>query len=92
MSVKIPYMRKDMSTLLLLSAVVIALLLLVSPVLPRFNPLLQPAQAQTTMTFKTTQPATGTVRGDDQATLLFDAQGADYSSDSKTAKITSGTV
>jgi hypothetical protein len=65
----IPYLRNKISTLLLLSASILTLLM--SSPLPLSNFLLQPAQAQTTVTFKTPRPA----NGDDGSLLTFDAQG-----------------
>jgi hypothetical protein len=70
-----PYLKKKISTLLTLSAAAIALML-TSPML-FFNVLLQPAQAQTAMNFRTPTPASGTVSGtpDISATLTFDVHG-----------------
>ena len=93
MSVKIPYLRKDTSsTLLIFSATAIALLL--SSPLVLSNPLLlQPVQAQTTMTFKTPKPATFTdPLSGEEATLTFDAQGTTTPSGPQAAKITTGTI
>jgi hypothetical protein len=59
--------------------------LLLSPLL-LFNVLLQPAQAQTTLTFSTSQPAFG-----GGYLLTFEAQGNASSSDSQSASITNGT-
>jgi hypothetical protein len=88
MSIKIPYVRNDTSsTLLTLSAA--SLLLLSSAVLPLSNPLLlQPVQAQTTLSFKTPSPAIGLKTQD---TLTFDAQGT-TTSGSSDVKVTSGTL
>jgi len=81
----IPYLRKDTSTLLALSAIA---LLLSSPLL-LFNPvLLQPVQAQTTITFKTPTPASGT---DAPSTLAFEAQGT-TTPGSSDVKVTGGTL
>jgi hypothetical protein len=77
-------MRKKISALLTLSAAIA--LLLSSPML--FFNVLQPAQAQTPMTFRTTQPANGT---NFDETLTFDAHGTASSSDPQSAKITNGT-
>jgi hypothetical protein len=87
MSIKIPYLRKDTSSTLLILSAAMALLL-TSPML-FFNILLQPVQAQTTMTFKTPTPAEDPT---DEVTLTFNAQGTASSSDSQTAKITNGTI
>jgi hypothetical protein len=87
----LPYFRKDISTLITISAAAIALLMLASPVLPLSNPLLlQPAQAQTTVTFKTptNTPATNP---DEGWTLTFDAQGTACSSYCNQGQINSGT-
>ncbi|MFL6422029.1 MAG: hypothetical protein ACJ71R_00375, partial [Nitrososphaeraceae archaeon] len=84
-------MRNNLSISLALSAIA---LLLASPLLPLSNPLLllQPVQAQTSMTFKTPKPATYTDPATGQEwTLTFDAQGTASSSGSQSAKITNGT-
>lgn len=87
----IPFSRKEVSTFLALSAA-IALLLLSSP-LPLSNFLLQPVQAQTTMTFKTPKPATYTDPDTGQEfSLTFDAQGTTTPSGPQAAKITNGTI
>ena len=79
--IKIPYIRKNTSTLFTISAAAIALLPLASPLLLLSNILLQPVQAQTTMTFKTSKPATYTDPDTGQEfTLTFDAQGTTTSS------------
>ena len=57
MSIKIPYVSKDTSTLLALSTA-IAMLLLASPLLP-FNNLLQRAQAQIDVKFQAIPPDLG---------------------------------
>ncbi len=78
-----------MSTLVTLSAIA---LLLSSLLLPLSN-FLQPAQAQTTMTFKTPKPATYTDPDTGQVfTLTFDAQGTATPSGPQAAKITNGTI
>jgi hypothetical protein len=81
----LPYFRKDTSILLVLSAA-LALVLLSSPQL-LFNSLLQPAQAQTVMTFKTPNPATGP-----GSNLTFDAYGNTSTSDPQNVEITNGTI
>jgi hypothetical protein len=92
MSIKIPYMRKGTSSTLIALFTAITLLLLASP-LSLSNPILQPAQAQTSMTFKTPKPATYTDPDTGQeATLTFDAQGITTPSGPASAKITSGTI
>jgi hypothetical protein len=73
----LPYFRKDTSTLLAFSA--IALLLLAASPLVISNLLLQPAQAQTTLSFKTPIPANGTGVAQGGA-LTFDAQGDTFRS------------
>ena len=92
MSVKIPYLRKKISsTLFALSAIALLLssLLLLLPL----SNFLQPAQAQTTMTFKTPKPATYTDPDTGQVfTLTFDAQGTATPSGPQAAKITNGTI
>jgi hypothetical protein len=89
----IPYLRKEKPTFLALSAIAL-LLLSSSPLLPLSNLLVQPVQAQTTMTFKTPTPASGNIQccpENAAATITFDAQGTASSSDSQSAKITNGT-
>ena len=54
----IPFSRKEVPTLLALSA---AIAMLLSSPLVISNLLLQPVQAQTTLSFRTTQPAEGTL-------------------------------
>jgi hypothetical protein len=91
MSIKIPFMRKKISALLALS-IAILMLMATSPVLlPLSNFLLQPVQAQTTLSPRTTQPAIGTLctGPKDGAALTFNAQGT--FSDPQHARITSGT-
>ena len=88
-------MRKETSSTLLVFSTAIALLLLASPLLLSNTLLLQPAQAQTTMTFRTPEPADGEIPGppeDEPATLTFDVQGPASSSDPQTANITGGTI
>jgi hypothetical protein len=82
----IPYLRNNTSTLLALSAFA---LILSSPLLPLTN-LLQPVQAQNSMTFKATPDRGNYHCANVQATLTFDAQGT-ASSDFQSANITSGT-
>jgi hypothetical protein len=91
MSIKIPYVRKDASTLLVLSAAIL-ILLLASPVLLS-NLLIQPVQAQTTLTFRTSTPAHSEHDDclDSDATLTFDAQGTPSSIDPHSLDITTGT-
>jgi len=89
------YLRKEISTLLILSAA-IALLLASPLVLSHF--LLQPVQAQSTsLSFRTPTPANGMSTTQEGDTLTFDAQGtiAAASSDSQSpnvANITNGTI
>jgi hypothetical protein len=82
----LPYMRKDISTLLTLSAAAIGVLMLASPVLLLSNPLLlQPVQATSIgssssssgdISFRTPTPAKGNMFGNPyDATLTFDVQG-----------------
>jgi len=73
-----PCLRNKIPTLLTISATAIALLLLASP-LVFSNILLQPAQAQTTLSFKTPIPANGTDLTQGGA-LTFDAQGDTFRS------------
>jgi len=67
----------------------IALLLLASP-LVLSNLLLQPVQAQSNVSFRTVQPAEGTLCTGEQAYLTFDAQGT-TSSGSSILSLTGGT-
>jgi hypothetical protein len=90
MSIKIPYLRRKKVPNLLVFSAAIALLLLTSPLLLS-NPLLQPVQAQTTMTFKTPKPADGTTGDTDiAATLTFDVHGT-TTPGSTNLKVTNGT-
>ena len=87
MSIKIPYMRRKISTILTLSAIA---LLLSSPLM--FFNFVQLVQAQTTLSFRTTQTgANGTLCTNDKATLTFEATGTPSSSNPQHAGITSGT-
>ena len=84
-------MRNEISiSLALLSAA--AILLLASP-LSLSNPLLQPVQAQSAMSFRTTNPASGSDADciSDDATLTFHARGTTSSSNPQRVDITSGT-
>ena len=90
----IPYMRKETSTLLVFSAAIL-MLLLASPLLLS-NVLLQPAQAQTLMSFRTPTPASNAIGADNcflttDVTLTFDAQGTTSSSSPYRLEGTSGT-
>jgi hypothetical protein len=90
MSIKIPFMRKKISTFLALST---AIALLLSSPLVLFNLLLQPVQAQSsTLSFRTTQTgADGSLCTRDDARLTFEAQGTASSSNPQHVDITSGT-
>ncbi len=92
MSVKIPYVRKKISSTLLALSAAIALLL--SSTLLLSNLLLQPVQAQTTpLTFRTVGPADGTDPASRQeVALTFDAHGTTSSSDPQRVDITNGTI
>jgi hypothetical protein len=84
----IRYLRDKISTILVLSA---AILLLSSPPLLS-NLLLQPVQAQSSVTFRTAEPS----RGDDVCTsntarITFDAHGTPSSSNPQLVDITGGT-
>ena len=88
----LPYLKKNTSTLLILSTS-IALLVISSSVLPLSNPLLllQPVQAQTTtMTFKTLKPAISTT--EPSLLLTFDAQGNTSTPNPSSVDITNGTI
>jgi hypothetical protein len=88
----LPYFRKDMSALLVLSAAILTILLSTTPLLLS-SPLLQPVQAQTPMTFKTPKPATFTDPNTGlEYTVTFDAQGTATPSGPQGAKITNGTI
>ena len=80
----LPYMRKNISTLLVFSAAAVLMLLASPPVLSNF--LLQPVQATSIgsssssspgdISFRTPTPAKGNIFGNPyDATLTFDAQG-----------------
>ena len=78
------HLRKKVSTLLTLSAAIL-MMLLSSPLLlllPLSNPLLQPVQAQTTLSFRTPIPANGTATEPNvpnvNASITFDAQGGTF--------------
>jgi hypothetical protein len=84
------HLRKEASTFILLSAAILMLLMATSSL--SLSNLLQPVQAQTTMTFRTAEPS----RGDDVCTsntamITFDAQGTPSSSHPQYVDITSGT-
>jgi hypothetical protein len=83
--VNISYLRNDILISLALSG--IALLLLASPLLPLSNLLLQPVQAQSTVTF---QPSPTTVQNGQYA-LTFEAKGTACSSYCRDGEVTSGT-
>src|SRR5215210_9501949 len=88
MTNNIPYLRNNISTLLTLSAASIALLS--SPLVLSY--FLQPVQAQTTLNFRTTEPADGEdTCTRNTARLTFDAQGTPSSSLPQYVDITSGT-
>ena len=77
------HLRKKVLTLLTLSAAIL-MMLLSSPLLllPLSNPLLQPVQAQTTLSFRTPIPANGTATEPNvpnvNASITFDAQGGTF--------------
>ena len=77
------HLRKKVSTLLTLSAAIL-MMLLSSPLLllPLSNPLLQPVQAQTSLSFRTPIPANGTATEPNvpnvNAWITFDAQGGTF--------------
>jgi hypothetical protein len=86
--VNISYLRKNKLTLFALSAAVV---LLSAIPLILFN-LLQPVQAQTSMTFRTTKPAiTEDPNTGQEFTLTFDAKGTTSSSDPQSGSISDGT-
>jgi hypothetical protein len=86
MTNNIPYLRNKTPSLLVFSTAIA--LMLGSLILPLSNPvLLQPAQAQTVMTFKTPSPATGP-----GSNLAFDVYGNTSTSDPQNVKITNGTI
>jgi hypothetical protein len=89
--VNIPYLRRKISISLAFAAAILLLLLpnTTSPLI-LFN--LQPAQAQSSVTFRTAEPS----RGEDTCTsntamITFDAQGTPSSSHPQYVDITSGT-
>jgi hypothetical protein len=83
----LPHLRKEASTFLALSAAIL-LLLMTSSSLSLFN--LVPAQAQSSVSFQTVQPAKGALCTGEQAYLTFDAHGT-TSSGSSILKMTGGT-
>ena len=86
--VNLSYLRKNKSTLFALSAAVV--LLSASPLI-LFNHL-QPVQAQSNFSFRTTQAADGVVEcSSTGARLTFDAQGSPSSSNPQRVDITGGT-
>ncbi|HJU35089.1 MAG TPA: hypothetical protein VJ695_08200 [Nitrososphaera sp.] len=86
--VNISYLRKNKSTLFALPAAVV---LLSSSPLILFN-LLQPVQAQSNFSFRTTQPVDGVVEcSSTGARLTFDAQGSPSASNPQRVDITGGT-
>jgi hypothetical protein len=88
--VNIPYLRRNMLTLSAFSAAVL-LLLAATSLIPLSN-LVQPVQAQSSFSFRTTQPASGIVEcSSTGAKLTFDAQGAPSSSNPQRVDITGGT-
>jgi hypothetical protein len=85
----IPFSRKEVSTFLALSA---AIALLLSSPLVLFNLLLQPVQAQSSVTFRTTEPSRGNdVCTSNTAMITFDAHGTPSSSNPQFVDITGGT-
>jgi hypothetical protein len=78
----IPYLRNNISISLTLSAALsaaaIALLLLASPLVLSNLLLLQPAQAQTNLSFRTPTLANGSYSTDNTASITFDAQGETF--------------
>lgn len=86
----IPYLRRKISTLPAFSGAILLLLAATNPLL-LFN-LLPPVQAQSSFSFRTTQPADGVVEcSSTGATLTFDAQGTPSSSNPQRVDITGGT-
>jgi hypothetical protein len=85
-------LRNNISISLALSAA-IAMLLLASPLVLSNLLLLQPVQAQTTMTFRTVGQAQGTDPNSGQGVgLTFDAHGTSSTSDPSRVDITNGTI
>ena len=84
-------MRTKIPTLFAFSAAILLLLAANIP-LTLSNLLLQPVQAQSSFSFRTTQPADGVVEcSSTGATLTFDAQGSPSSSNPQRVDITGGT-
>jgi len=87
-----PYLRKETSTLLTISAAILMLLLASPLVLPLPNPLLlQPVQAQTELTFQTLKPANGTDASGYSISLTFYVHGTPSPSNPSRVDITNGT-
>ena len=86
----IPYLRGKISTLSAFSGAILVLLAATNPLL--LSNLLPPVQAQSSLSFRTTQPADGVVEcSSTGATLTFDAQGTPSSSNPQRVDITGGT-
>jgi hypothetical protein len=87
-----PYLRKETSTLLTISAAILMLLLASPLVLPLPNPLLlQPVQAQTELTFQTPKPANGTDASGYSISITFYVHGTPSPSNPSRVDITNGT-
>jgi hypothetical protein len=82
------HLRKEASTFILLSAAILPLLMTSGSLLPLFN--LVPAQAQSSVSFRTAEPAEGYLCTGERAYLTFDAQGT-TSSGSALLSLTGGT-
>jgi hypothetical protein len=86
----IPFLRRKISTLSAFSGAILLLLAATNPLL--LSNLLPPVQAQSSLSFRTTQPADGVVEcSSTGATLTFDAQGTPSSSNPQRVDITGGT-
>jgi hypothetical protein len=86
----IPYLRRKISTLFAFSVAILLLAAATTPI--GLSNLLQPVQAQSNFSFRTTQPVDGVVEcSSTGARLTFDAQGSPSSSNPQRVDITGGT-
>ena len=86
----IPYLRRKISTLFAFSGAILLLAAATTPI--GLSNLLQPVQAQSNFSFRTTQPVDGVVEcSSTGARLTFDAQGSPSSSNPQRVDITGGT-
>jgi hypothetical protein len=88
----IPYLRRKISTLFAFSVAILLLAAAAATTPIGLSNLLQPVQAQSNFSFRTTQPVDGVVEcSSTGARLTFDAQGSPSSSNPQRVDITGGT-